>query len=143
MKDIANNISYYCYLLASVMTILLGLLYATRKKVMPYHIEALETPWEDIDHKFQYMLKALLNGGGYFGLSTGILMMILLLIPFKEGQLWAGYSIGIVGLLGTLALARIVYGVKNNTKGNPPLQIIVFVNILLLIGLLCFILSIN
>lgn len=143
MEDLTNNISFYCYLLASIMTILIGLLYATRKQVMPYHIEALETPWEEIDHKYQYMLKALLNGGGYFGLSTGIFMMILLLIPFRAGEVWTGYSIGLVGLVGALPLAAIVYGVKHNTKGNPPLFVMVIVNLLLVVGLISFYLSIN
>jgi len=65
------TIGYYSYLIAAIMTILIGLLYATRSQVMPYHIQALETPWEDIDPNYQLLLRALLNGGGYYGISSG------------------------------------------------------------------------
>ncbi|MCI4669187.1 MAG: hypothetical protein MRZ79_13715 [Bacteroidia bacterium] len=106
---------------------------------MPYHLQALETSWEDIDQKYQYMLRALLNGGGYYGISSGIFMAILLIIPFGEGQMWAGYTIGLAGLAGALPLTWIVYGVKTNTKGNPPLWVMILVNCCLLIGLAgCF-----
>ena len=79
METIGFKISFYCYMLAAIVTILLGLLYASRKQIMPYHIKALETSWEDIDFKFQFMLRMLLNGGGYFGLSTGLFMLIMIL----------------------------------------------------------------
>ena len=102
---------------------------------MPYHLQALESEWEDIEPKSRFMLKVLFNGGGFFGLSTGLFMLVLLLIPFKAGEAWAAYAIGIIGLVGALPLARIVYKVKKNTAGNPPLFAIVIINILLMAGL--------
>ena len=106
---------------------------------MPYHNDALETTWDAIDSKYQFMLLALLNGGGYYGISTGLFMLVLLWIPFREGQVWAGYAIGIIGLIGALALGYIVYQVKTKTKGNPPFWVMVIVNLLLVVGLIgCF-----
>ena len=136
MESSAYHISFYCYAIATVLTILIGLLYATRRKIMPYHLEALETTWEAIDAKYQFMLLKFLNGAGYFGLSTGISMLILLWIPFREGHTWAGYAIGLIGLLGALPLWYIVYQVKTKTKGNPPLWLMVVINLILLIGLI-------
>jgi len=118
--------------------LLIGGGYATRKTVMPYHIAALETTWEEIDPKTQFMLKALLNGGGYFGLCAGFFMLILLLIPLRAGELWAGYAIGFIGLVGTAPLGLIVYRVKTQTSGNPPLFVMVILNFLLLLGLIAF-----
>ena len=131
-------LSFSLYLIATLATLLIGGVYATRKTVMPYHLEALESAWGDIDSKTQYMLKALLNGGGYFGLATGFFMLVILLIPFRGGEIWAGYAIGIIGLMGTLPLTLIVRGVKNNTAGNPPLFVMVIMNALLVLGLLAF-----
>ena len=105
---------------------------------MPYHLKALETSWEEIDPKYQFMLRALLNGGGYFGLSSGLFMLVLLLIPFRQGELWAGYAIGFIGLIGILPLGLIVRSVKKNTAGNPPLIVMVIVNLLLIGGLISF-----
>ena len=130
--------TFTLYLLASAATILIGLLYASRRRVMPYHLKALETSWEKIDPKYQFMLRALLNGGGYFGLSTGLFMLVLLLIPFRQGELWAGYAIGFIGLIGILPLGLIVNSVKKNTAGNPPLIVMVIVNLLLIGGLISF-----
>ena len=130
--------TFTLYLLASAATILIGLLYASRRRVMPYHLKALETSWEEIDPKYQIMLRALLNGGGYFGLSTGLFMLVLLLIPFRQGELWAGYAIGFIGLIGILPLGLIVRSVKKNTAGNPPLIVMVIVNLLLIGGLISF-----
>ncbi len=136
MENLPSPISFWCYALAATLSILIGLLYATRKQIMPYHLKALETTWEEIDIKYQFMLRMLLNGGGYYGISCGLFMLTLLLIPFREGQVWAGYAIGIIGLVGALPLAIIVYTVKTKTKGNPPLWIMVVVNLLLIVGLL-------
>ena len=131
-------LSFTLYSIVILATLLIGAVYATRRTLMPYHFEALETPWEEIDPKQQYMLKALLNGGGYFGLSSGLAMLILLLIPFRAGEIWAGYAIAAIGLVGALPLCLIVRGVKKNTKGNPPLFVMVIINALLLMGLLAF-----
>jgi len=132
------TLTFTLYLLASIATILIGLLYASRRRVMPYHLKALETSWEEIDPKYQFMLRALLNGGGYFGLSTGLFMLVLLLIPFRQGELWAGYAIGFIGLIGILPLGLIVRSVKKNTAGNPPLIVMVIVNLFLIGGLISF-----
>ena len=139
MDSLGFNLSFYTYAIATALTILIGLLYATRKQIMPYHLEALETTWQAIDPRYQFMLRMFLNGGGFYGLSTGLFMLILLLIPFRDGQLWAGFAIGVVGLVGALPLGFIVYRVKTNTKGNPPLWIMILINGLLVFGLIsCF-----
>ncbi|MFK7905108.1 MAG: hypothetical protein AB8B69_08285 [Chitinophagales bacterium] len=134
-------LSFYSYAIASILTILIGLVYATRKTIMPYHLKALEKTWEEIDVNSQLMLNSLLNGGGFYGISCGIFMLVLLLIPFSEGQLWAGYTIGLAGLVGTLPLTYIVYKVKTRTKGDPPLWVMIVVDVLLIVGLLGVVLS--
>lgn len=141
MDSLASNLAFWLYALATLATLLIGLLYATRREVMPYHLEALETSWDEIDPKSQFLLKALLNGGGYYGLSVGLFMLTLLLIPFRAGEDWAGYAIGLIGLIGTLPLGIIVYRVKTYTAGNPPLIVMVVINLVLVAGLLAFVLA--
>lgn len=133
------SLPFILYATATACMILIGLLYAFKPTLMPYHMKALETDWESIDPKYQFMLKALFNGGGFFGLSSGLFMLTLLMIPFREGALWAGYAIGLIGLVGTLPLAYIVYRVKTHTAGNPPLGVMIVINLILLAGLISFI----
>ena len=141
MDSFAGNLAFWLYGLATVATILIGLLYASRRQVMPYHLKALESSWEEIDPKYQFLLKALLNGGGYYGLSVGLFMLVLLLIPFRNGEDWAGYAIGLIGLVGTFPLGYIVYTVKKHTAGDPPLGVMIAVNFLLIAGLVAFVLG--
>ena len=114
-------------------------MYAFRQQVMPYHLKALDTTWDEIDPKYQFMLRALLNGGGFYGISSGLFMSFLLWIPFRDEQVWAGYAIGLVGLVGAIPLGYIVYSVKKNTAGDPPLWVMVVLNILLIVGLFCLV----
>lgn len=137
----ALTISFWLYLVAAIATILIGLLYALRPRIMPYHIKALETEWDEIDPNYQLLLKALLNGGGYFGLATGLFMLTLLLIPFQNGEAWAGYAIGLIGLIGSLPLGLIVYKVKTRTAGDPPLSVMIILNLILAAGLAAFVFS--
>lgn len=141
MDSFAGNLTFWLYGLATLATILIGLLYASRRQVMPYHLKALECSWEEIDPKYQFLLKALLNGGGYYGISVGLFMLVLLLIPFRNGEDWAGYAIGLIGLVGTFPLGYIVYGVKKHTAGDPPLGVMIVVNLLLIAGLAAFVLG--
>ena len=136
-----SSLAFWCFGAAALASILIGLLYALMPRIMPYHEKALETDWNAIDPKYQLLLRALLNGGGWFGLSCGLFMMVLLLIPFRAGEVWAGYAIGVIGLVGMGPLAWIVYKVKTQTQGNPPLFVMVIVNALMIGGLLSLILS--
>jgi len=141
MDNFASQLAFWLYGLATLATILIGLLYATRREVMPYHLKALETSWDEIDPKYQFLLKALLNGGGYYGIAVGLFMLVLLLIPFRGGEDWAGYAIGLIGLIGTFPLGVIVYRVKKYTAGNPPLVVMIVINLFLMVGLLAFVLG--
>lgn len=107
---------------------------------MPYHLKALGTSWEAMDARYQILFKALLNGGGYYGLSVGLFMLVLLGVPFQNGEVWAGYAIGLIGLVGTLPLGLIVYSVKKHTAGNPPLGVMIGVNVFLIAGFISFLL---
>jgi len=130
------DITFIAYSLAIVISLLFSMIYATRKKIMPYHLKALETEWEAIEPNFRLMMRVLLNGGGFFALALTVSMIIMLAIPYKEGQEWAGYAIGLVGLIGTIPLTIIVYIVQSRTKGNPPLWLVLILNGLFFLGLL-------
>lgn len=87
------------------------------------------------------MFRILLSGGGFFGLSCGLFMLIVLLITFNEGQVWAGYAIGILRMVGAFPRSFIVYDVKTNTNGNAPLWLIIIIALFLVTGLISFILG--
>lgn len=81
----------------------------------------MKTASEGLSPSYQVLLKVFLNGGGFDSIASGLFMKILLLIPFRKAESWAGYSIGLIGLVGALPLTYIVYIFKANTAGNPPI----------------------
>jgi hypothetical protein len=135
------RIAFWLYLLTAIASLLIGLLYASRSQIMPYHLDALETSWEGLEPSYQVLLKALLNGGGFYGIANSLFMLILLIIPFRKGEVWAGYTIGLIGLVGALPLTYIVYTVKTNTAGNPPLSVMIILVLLMIAGLFSFIIG--
>ena len=143
MKSRATKLSFWLYAVAAVASLLIGLLYASRSEIMPYHLAALETSWEDLGPSYKVLLKGLLNGGGFYGVANSLFMLVLLLIPFRKGEAWAGYSIGLIGLVGALPLTYIVYTVKTHTAGNPPLSVMIILVLLMIGGLLTFIIGRN
>jgi hypothetical protein len=68
-------------------------------------------------------------------------MLVILLIPFSNHEIWAGYAIGAIGLIGALPLTWIVYTVKTKTAGDPPLWIMILIDALLICGLIATIIS--
>ena len=141
MNSRAMKISFWLYGVTIVASLLIGLLYASRSQIMPYHLDALETSWEGLEPSYQVLLRALLNGGGFYGVANSLFMLVLLLIPFRKGEAWAGYSIGLIGLVGALPLTYIVYLVKTHTAGNPPLIVMIVLVLLMIAGLLSFIIG--
>ena len=141
MNSRAMKISFWLYAFTTIASLLIGLLYASRQQIMPYHLSALETSWEDLEPSYQVLFKALLNGGGFYGIASSLFMLVLLLIPFRKGETWAGYSIGLIGLVGALPLTYIVYTVKTHTAGNPPLSVMVILVLLMIAGLISFIIG--
>ncbi len=136
METFGYQLALYCYGAAIILALLISIVYASRRKVMPYHEKALETPWDEIDHRFQLLMTMMINGGGYYGISSGVATAIIWWIPFRAQEVWAGYTIGIVGLLGAIPLTLIVYQVKSKTKGDPPFWFLVVIVLLYILGLI-------
>jgi len=43
MESLGYNLSFYSYGLAAILSILIEILYAFRRQIMSYHLDALET----------------------------------------------------------------------------------------------------
>lgn len=120
--------------LSSIVSLIFGLLYLTRKKFMSYHSTALDQRWEDLSPKFQIIILALMRsvGGGLLSVSVTILM---LQYQFnKLPQKWVALSIFICGIMMTIGILSAHYLVVKNTKGRPPVIAALLVLILLTVG---------
>lgn len=113
-------ISFALYAAVAFLSLVFGVIYLSKKEFMPYHSKAVGQKWEDVDSRFQALIKALMrvSAGGY--LSTFFAISLMLAFPFKNNEGWVLMALPLVSistsatsLLGTLI-------VKNNTDANPP-----------------------
>ena len=79
-------ISFIGFLIIAIMLGVSGIFYILAKQIMPYHLTAMESSWKDLSPGKQIMSLSFMKcaGGGF--LTTSIIIIFLLLFPFKNGE---------------------------------------------------------
>lgn len=134
------QISFFCYLITAIISILFGIIYLVRSEFMPYHAVALEKQWIELDTKIQTLILALMRvaGGGF--LATGIVVVLLMLLYLRTSKQWIMFIIPTVGLITSLSSLYATLLVKSRTPASPPVNLTLLSIGLILIG---FILSLS
>ena len=123
-----------CYFLTALIAFAYCFIYITRSEFMPYHKDAIELSWSELDKKLQVLILALMRAVGGGWLAAGISIIFLLIFPFREGETWSLYAIPIIGLAASFMSLYATLFVKRNTQANPPVNLVVAVIILLVLG---------
>ena len=129
-------------LVALVGLIFFGI-YFFKSEFMPYHKDAVEKSWGDIDKKFQILILAFMRAiaGGW--LTASISIVFLVAIPFQDGELWSIIAIPIIGLVMTLSTLYASLYVKRNTDAKPPIGLVILAIVLLGFGFILSLFSIS
>jgi len=114
------KVAFWCHLIALLLIALAGVVYLFRGQFMPYHAVALGRSWDSLDRALQILLLALMKGAGGALLATAVAMVILLLVPFRQGLYWARWSVPVVGLVAMLPNFYNTVWVALNTPATPP-----------------------
>lgn len=93
-----NRIAFACHGLVALAFVLFGAVYALSPEIMPYHQEVIGKAWADLDVRLQNVLLAFLHTLGFASIGAGVMIGILLAIPFRRGERWARWTIPLVGL---------------------------------------------
>lgn len=93
-----NRIAFACITIPALVEIGLGVVYFTATEVMPYHREALDVDWSQIEPGTRALLLTLLNGYGSAHFATGVALLLLVGIPLRRGAPWARWAILATGL---------------------------------------------
>lgn len=128
-----------CYFLSSLVAMVFAAVYLTRSEFMPYHSEALQAQWDELDTNLQTLLLALMRSVGGAWLGVGISEGLLLWFPYRAGERWALYAIPVIGLSAALPALYATLLVRKRTQGAPPVNLIAGAIMLVIIG---FILSV-
>jgi hypothetical protein len=123
-----------CYALAVLVAMAFGVLYLTRSRFMPYHSDALQLGWDELDSQLQALLLALMRGVGGGWLAVSLSVAFLLLFPFRAGETWARYAIPLVGLAAALPSLYAGLYVRSRTPASPPVNLVVVAVLLLIVG---------
>ena len=123
-----------CYALAVLVAMAFGVVYLTRSRFMPYHGDALQRSWDELDPHLQALLLALMRavGGGWLAVSLNV--AFLLVFPFRAGETWARYAIPLVGLAAALPSLYAALYVRTRTPASPPVSLVLVAILLLIVG---------
>lgn len=110
------------YGITAVVSLVLGGVYVFKQSFMPYHADALSTSWSELEAANQVLISALMtvSGGGWF--TVGVVVLTLLVFPFRNDRRWAVYALPAVILLFYIPNLSATLAVLQNTPGSPPWQ---------------------
>lgn len=131
----SKNIALVCHSLAILFMLVSGVVYALHNSYMSYHAAATAYSWHELSLGVQVLFQALINGAGSFMLLIALILILLLIIPFRQNQRWSLWAIPFIGTSAMLITLRAAIMVERNTQGNPPWEWLLVVISLFGIGL--------
>jgi hypothetical protein len=108
------------YGLTALVSLVLGILYLFRDSFMPYHADAVSRNWAEVEAANQVLISALMTVAGGGWLSVGILILVLLYFPFRNGRRWAVYALPGLILVFYVPNLWATLSVLRNTPASPP-----------------------
>ncbi len=133
-----QKISFIGFILVALGLATNGIIYLLADKIMPYHLVAMGSSWENLPRGIQIMSLNFMQSAGAGFLTTSIALLFLLWFPFRQGELWARWAILIIALNEILLVTFRVIDVGTNTPAKPPFSLLI---IIIAITIISFILS--
>lgn len=127
---IFRTIAFYGFMAAAAELIGNGILYLLADKIMPYHCKAMGKPWEELPDGAKTMSICFMKSAAAGMLSSGAAIVLLLVFPFRAGELWSDIAVSLTALLEHGIVFTRIMKVRSDTNGNPP---IVFPAVILII----------
>ncbi|MEQ8282795.1 MAG: hypothetical protein RIB53_13060 [Roseitalea porphyridii] len=116
----ARRLAAIIYGVCGAISVVLGAIYLFRARFMPYHGTALEVDWEALDPPTQTLLLALMDVAGAGWAVTGLLVLVLVAIPFRAGERWARWTVPATLALLYVPILLATLRVLDQTPATPP-----------------------
>ena len=133
-----DTIAFVLYFLSAIGSIAFGVLLLSCKTFLPYHKKAINMAWEELSSGLQILIQSFIKlvAGGFF--LVGFAILILLLIPFRQGEHWAHWTIPLLAIVWSafclFVTARIT--VKTHVATTWPVSVLAII-----ITVIAFVLS--
>ena len=110
-----------CYILSLMLVFTFSMFYIFRSSFMPYHRDAVERQWNEIDNRMQKLLLALMKALGMAWLSWVFLCVYLLIILLSGSiNFWQLAIFQILYLLSAIAPVFVAIRLRIKTGAKTP-----------------------
>lgn len=133
-------ISMVCFTIVAISSLIMGVVYTTRKAFMPYHKVAIGKEWGDLEEGVKTIILALMKFGGAGFLTTGVISLGAMCIFWDQ---WIAFIfISIASFIFCLAGLLITSWVRRETGASPPAVGPIINVVVVPVGVIFYVLSI-
>jgi len=100
---------------------LMGCVYLSLNEFMPYHAEALQIDWIDLDPNSKGLILGLLRGLGSGAFVAGIAILFMVGMSLRKNPRPFLVLLPLIAVSYSTLLCYATYTVYTSTPGNPPL----------------------
>lgn len=117
--NILKRVATIGYYLSATFFLVLGFIYSTTNRLMPYHQEGMGVPWNELSSNIQWATLNFVRSVGAGFISSAIAIFFILLFPFKQGKLWSYIAIFTISItqLGLVFIRTL--SIKSHTLQIP------------------------
>lgn len=108
------------YVVNSLVSLILGSTYLFRDSFMPYHADALQRSWGEVDPALQTLLGALMDVAGAGWIGIGVATLVLVAVPLRRGERWGRLLIPALFLIFYVPTLLATVAVMHETPATPP-----------------------
>src|SRR5512139_2560976 len=126
------KIAFACYLFVASASIVSGVRYMLASQIMPYHQEAVSVSWGELSPSIQTMFLVFLHASGMSMLLFATSVLILLLIPFRRGEVWSRWALPLLCVPAQIGALYFALDLHVSTQASTPWPDIAFTTILVL-----------
>ncbi len=129
-----ERIAFACYLVPALTLLAFGVRYLTASEFMPYHAAGMQREWSELLPNEQGVMLAALRGGGGGFVISGVSIFLLLVIPFRRGDVWAQRAVPALVVLSALLALYTSLTLTLLTPASAPWPLAIAMAVLGLVG---------
>jgi hypothetical protein len=136
MKEIFKIVPILLYIIVGIISMAMAVKNLFSSKFLPFHENAANKPWDEIDNPLKLVILTLLRLVGMGFLIVSILLLIFPIINYFIPNEFYKYSIPIIALVYCTGLFVINFLLYKNTKAETPWKGSLYAMLALIAGII-------
>lgn len=113
----------FMFMLIGFAFVGLGVLYLVTDEFMPYHSDAIQSTWRNLDSNYQGMFLGFLKGFGSGAFTVGMSIVAMAAFSLKRNDSIYLYLLPGITIVYTCLISYGTYVVYTTTPAEPPIQV--------------------